>query len=101
MHSFFCRYIYPKRLNEMISLETQYFNLNKTLLRALGLWPYQQSKLVQFQFILFSGILATAIIFQVRHYSAFVIMLLQEKATVTCFCMYNHLYICNHFYFLL
>ncbi|KAH0946900.1 hypothetical protein HN011_005423 [Eciton burchellii] len=48
----------------MISLEAQYFSLNKTLLRVLGLWPYQQSKLVQLQFILFSGILAAAIIFQ-------------------------------------
>jgi len=52
----------------MICLEARYFNLNKILLQATGLWPYYQTKLVRTQFTILFGILATAIIFQVRHY---------------------------------
>ncbi|RLU21491.1 hypothetical protein DMN91_005864 [Ooceraea biroi] len=48
----------------MISLITQYFNLNKILLQAIGLWPFQQTILVQLQFTLLSGILTAAIISQ-------------------------------------
>ncbi|KAH0946883.1 hypothetical protein HN011_001014 [Eciton burchellii] len=48
----------------MIYLVTQYFSLNKILLQIIGLWPYQQTKLVKFQFIFLAGILAAAIIFQ-------------------------------------
>ncbi|EZA46969.1 hypothetical protein DMN91_005863 [Ooceraea biroi] len=48
----------------MICLETEYFVISKPLLKAIGLWPYQQSALIWFQVILFSGILATVIIFQ-------------------------------------
>jgi len=52
----------------MIFIETQYFGLNKILLLAVGLWPYQQTKLVRFRFFFFLGILTTAILFQVRQY---------------------------------
>ncbi|KAH0946899.1 hypothetical protein HN011_005410 [Eciton burchellii] len=48
----------------MICLEARHFNLNKILLQATGLWPYQQTKLVRIQFAVLFGILATAIIFQ-------------------------------------
>ncbi|XP_050460090.1 odorant receptor 4-like [Cataglyphis hispanica] len=48
----------------MICIETQHFNLNRTLLLAIGLWPYQKSKLVQFQTILFFSILISFVIFQ-------------------------------------
>ena len=50
----------------MIRLEIQYFNLNKILLLAIGLWPYQQSILTRFQFVFLSSILTASIIFQVR-----------------------------------
>ncbi|XP_036143078.1 uncharacterized protein LOC105832827 [Monomorium pharaonis] len=49
---------------EMIRLEVQYFNLNRILLLAVGLWPYQQSKLTRLQFIFLCSILTTSIIFQ-------------------------------------
>ncbi|KAH0946879.1 hypothetical protein HN011_000957 [Eciton burchellii] len=49
----------------MICLEAQYFNLNRILLQATALWPFQQSKLVQFQFITMLTILITAIIYQI------------------------------------
>ncbi|XP_067216122.1 odorant receptor 47a-like [Linepithema humile] len=48
----------------MIDLKTQYFSYNKILLLAVGLWPYQQSKLTRLQFIFLSIILITATIFQ-------------------------------------
>ncbi|XP_070152574.1 uncharacterized protein [Polyergus mexicanus] len=48
----------------MICLETQHFNLNRTLLLAIGLWPYQKSKLVRLQIILFFGILISFVIVQ-------------------------------------
>ncbi|XP_071637474.1 uncharacterized protein [Temnothorax longispinosus] len=55
-----CLDVYRK----MISVETKYFDLNRILLLAIGLWPYKQSKLVRFQLILFFGILMSCIIFQ-------------------------------------
>ncbi|XP_071638279.1 uncharacterized protein [Temnothorax longispinosus] len=49
----------------MIRIETQYLiGLNRILLLAIGLWPYQQSRLTQFQFNLLFAILMTSIIFQ-------------------------------------
>ncbi|XP_071575968.1 uncharacterized protein [Temnothorax nylanderi] len=48
----------------MISIEAQYFSLNKILLLAVGLWPYQRTKLVRFRFIFFLIILTTAVLFQ-------------------------------------
>lgn len=53
---------------EMISVEAQYFNLNKILLLAVGLWPYQRTKFVQFRCIFFLTILITAVLFQVKQY---------------------------------
>jgi len=46
-------------------IKDRYFKLNRIFLLAVGLWPYQKSKLVRFQFICFFGILITSIIFQV------------------------------------
>ncbi|XP_011860650.1 PREDICTED: uncharacterized protein LOC105557878 isoform X2 [Vollenhovia emeryi] len=48
----------------MICVEEQYFNLNKILLLAVGLWPYQRTNFVRFQLIFFLGILITAVLFQ-------------------------------------
>ncbi|XP_011348437.1 odorant receptor 85b isoform X2 [Ooceraea biroi] len=47
-----------------ICLKTQHFNLNRILLLLVGLWPYEQSKLVHLQLILFFGILSSSVIFQ-------------------------------------
>ncbi|KAL6445397.1 hypothetical protein ACFW04_002294 [Cataglyphis niger] len=49
---------------EMISVQDQYFNLNRILLLIVGLWPYQNSKLARFQFFCFFSIVITFIIFQ-------------------------------------
>ncbi|XP_070523050.1 uncharacterized protein [Cardiocondyla obscurior] len=51
----------------MICIEKQCFNFNKILLLTVGLWPYQRTKLIQFQFIVFLSILTTAILFQVQY----------------------------------
>ncbi|KAL6260651.1 hypothetical protein P5V15_008170 [Pogonomyrmex californicus] len=48
----------------MTCIETQYFSLNKTLLLAMGLWPYKRSTLIRLQFIFFFSILISAIVFQ-------------------------------------
>ncbi|KAL6418167.1 hypothetical protein ACFW04_012298 [Cataglyphis niger] len=48
----------------MICVETQFFNLNRILLLAVGLWPYQRTKLIRLQMILFFSILTSFIIFQ-------------------------------------
>jgi len=50
---------------KMIRLESQYYSLNRILLLAVGLWPYQQTKFTQFQFIFFSAILSAGITVQV------------------------------------
>lgn len=52
-----------KVMNSFDPYET--FNINRILMLAIGLWPYQQSKLVQFQLILFSVILISFVTFQV------------------------------------
>ncbi|XP_026825921.1 odorant receptor 9a isoform X2 [Ooceraea biroi] len=41
-----------------------HFSLNRILLLAIGLWPYEQSIFSRLQFILFSVILMSAIVFQ-------------------------------------
>ncbi|EZA55491.1 hypothetical protein DMN91_006137 [Ooceraea biroi] len=46
----------------MICIKTKYFNLNRILLLAVGLWPYQQSRLVQL--FVFNSLLNSIIIFQ-------------------------------------
>ncbi|CAL1677163.1 unnamed protein product [Lasius platythorax] len=48
----------------MICIDCLHISLNRILLLAVGLWPYQQSKLVRLQLILFFTILITFIIFQ-------------------------------------
>ncbi|XP_071560233.1 uncharacterized protein [Temnothorax nylanderi] len=48
----------------MIHLRARYYSLNRLLLLAVGLWPYQQSNFTQFQFIFFSATLSAGIIFQ-------------------------------------
>ncbi|XP_029666073.1 uncharacterized protein LOC115237270 [Formica exsecta] len=48
----------------MICVETQHFDLNRILLLAIGLWPYQNSKFSQLQAILCFGILTSFVVFQ-------------------------------------
>ncbi|XP_019697020.2 uncharacterized protein LOC105183323 isoform X1 [Harpegnathos saltator] len=48
----------------MICVELLHIDLNRLLLLAVGLWPYQQSKLVQLQLILLFSILTTFILSQ-------------------------------------
>ncbi|XP_072765637.1 uncharacterized protein [Anoplolepis gracilipes] len=48
----------------MICIDSLQISLNRMLLLAVGLWPYQQSNLVQFQLILFFTILTSFIILQ-------------------------------------
>jgi len=57
---------------EMIRIESLQINLNRILLLAIGLWPYQQSKLVRAQLIILFSILITFIIFQVRYYTLYI-----------------------------
>ncbi|EZA62410.1 hypothetical protein X777_10040, partial [Ooceraea biroi] len=47
-----------------ISFEKRYFSFNRIILLATGLWPYQQSKVVQLQLMLFFSILLSFIAFQ-------------------------------------
>ncbi|KAH0944514.1 Or9e36 [Eciton burchellii] len=47
-----------------ISFEKRYFSPNRIILLVVGLWPYQQSKVVRFQSTLFLSILISFIIFQ-------------------------------------
>ncbi|XP_070152592.1 odorant receptor 30a-like [Polyergus mexicanus] len=47
----------------MISVEV-HFNLNRILLLAIGLWPYQKSKFSQLQIILCFCILTSSVVFQ-------------------------------------
>jgi len=55
-----------RTLQKMVHLKIQYFSFNRILLLVIGLWPYEQSKFTRFQFIFFSAILTSGIIFQVR-----------------------------------
>ncbi|KAL6255031.1 hypothetical protein P5V15_013364 [Pogonomyrmex californicus] len=48
----------------MICVTTQYFNLNRIILLLVGLWPYQQSKLVYMQTIFNFGFLISCIVYQ-------------------------------------
>lgn len=49
----------------MIDVEDLYFSFSKKLLLVVGLWPYQQSMIVQFQNIVIFCILVTGVIFHV------------------------------------
>jgi len=46
-------------------IEERYYKINRIFLKALGLWPYQQSYLVEIQKALCTGILLSFIIVQV------------------------------------
>ncbi|KAH0944436.1 Or9e60 [Eciton burchellii] len=48
----------------MICIKERYFKYHRIALIIVGLWPYEQSKLVQLQLVLFLGILTSFIIFQ-------------------------------------
>ncbi|XP_026828943.1 odorant receptor 4-like isoform X2 [Ooceraea biroi] len=50
----------------MICIETQHFNINRILMLAVGLWPYQRSKFVEFHVFICYSILVSFIIFQVK-----------------------------------
>jgi hypothetical protein len=52
---------------EMINIEDRFFSLNRILLLAVGLWPYQKAKLARFHLICCFSALASLIIFQVGH----------------------------------
>ncbi|KAL6424998.1 hypothetical protein ACFW04_009364 [Cataglyphis niger] len=48
----------------MICIVEEHFKLNRFLLLAVGLWPYQQSLLIRFQQVLLIGILTSFAVFQ-------------------------------------
>ncbi|XP_071561014.1 uncharacterized protein [Temnothorax nylanderi] len=48
----------------MISIKTQHFRFNRILLLSIGLWPYERTRLVQFQITLFFGIVISSVIYQ-------------------------------------
>ncbi|XP_071637923.1 uncharacterized protein [Temnothorax longispinosus] len=50
----------------MICIDSLHISLNRFLLLTVGLWPYQQSKLVQLQFTLLFSVLATYILGQIK-----------------------------------
>ncbi|XP_025270159.1 uncharacterized protein LOC109609776 isoform X2 [Camponotus floridanus] len=67
----YSRLLFPYQMRirlckRMIYLKThdQYFSLNRILLLAIGLWPYQQSNFTRLQFIFLSTILTSSFIFQ-------------------------------------
>ncbi|XP_020280344.1 uncharacterized protein LOC109853045 [Pseudomyrmex gracilis] len=49
----------------MIPIDTERFKLNRILLLAIGLWPYEQSLLARIQFASFFAILIAFIVFQI------------------------------------
>jgi len=51
---------------KMTCIDSLHIGLNRFLLLTVGLWPYQQSILVQFQLTLLFSVLATFILVQVR-----------------------------------
>jgi len=83
-----CTHMCSECSADMICLEAQYFNLNKILLQSIALWPFQQSKLVRFQFIVILTILITAIISQVKnniyyYYIIIIFILLLSRDTIS------------------
>ncbi|XP_026830522.1 uncharacterized protein LOC105284773 isoform X4 [Ooceraea biroi] len=46
-----------------ISVQERYFSLNRIILLATGLWPYQQSKFARFQAALYLSMMISFIIF--------------------------------------
>jgi len=61
----FYRQMYLNAAKMKISFQERYFSFNRIILLAVGLWPYQQSKLVRFQITVIFGILISYIAFQV------------------------------------
>jgi len=59
--------MYSKRSTDMICLEAEYFNVNRILLQAIGLWPFQQTKFARFQYIIILITLASIILCQVKN----------------------------------
>jgi len=59
------REMYSDTRREMRFINFMQINLNQILLLAVGLWPYKQSKLTQFQLALCFVILISLIVFQV------------------------------------
>ncbi|XP_039311578.1 uncharacterized protein LOC120359133 [Solenopsis invicta] len=51
----------------MNTSEIQHFSLNRILLLSVGLWPYNQSKLVSLQQILLFGFQISFVIYQVKY----------------------------------
>ncbi|KAH0945599.1 hypothetical protein HN011_008110 [Eciton burchellii] len=86
----------------MFYIKTQYLRLNRILLLAVGLWPYEQSKLVRLQLVLFLVIMATFIVFQftllaiLKHnYPQIIIEVLSTAFFfIVCMIKYNS-YCCN------
>ncbi|EZA46713.1 hypothetical protein X777_02372 [Ooceraea biroi] len=62
----------------MVRLEDQYFNINRILLIAIGLWPYEQTKFARFQFIFFCANLMALIIFQVIAVCSLFILIISQ-----------------------
>ncbi|XP_039311497.1 uncharacterized protein LOC105198337 isoform X1 [Solenopsis invicta] len=56
--------MYTNAHKEMICVDSLHVGLNRFLLLTIGLWPYQQSKLVRLQVILCIGILTSFVLVQ-------------------------------------
>ncbi|XP_039303700.1 uncharacterized protein LOC120357460 [Solenopsis invicta] len=48
----------------MVCVKTQFFKFHRSLLLLLGLWPYEQTKLVQLQIILVFSMLISCVVYQ-------------------------------------
>ncbi|XP_011702022.1 PREDICTED: uncharacterized protein LOC105458426 isoform X1 [Wasmannia auropunctata] len=76
----------------MICVVSQHFNFNRIILLSIGLWPYQRTKLIQFQMMLFFSILISCVIYQ---FSAFVFvdctpdLVFKVLSLALFFCMYT------------
>ncbi|RLU21887.1 hypothetical protein DMN91_006264 [Ooceraea biroi] len=73
-----------------------HFSLNRILLLAIGLWPYEQSIFSRLQFILFSVILMSAIVFQLTVFLTSTCtpdLILKVSSTVLIFCVFLIKYI--------
>ncbi|XP_011863554.1 PREDICTED: uncharacterized protein LOC105559676 isoform X2 [Vollenhovia emeryi] len=85
----------------MICIETQYLGLNRILLLAIGLWPFQQSKFTRFQFIFLFALLMTFTIFQLtpfrttlKYTSDFVITIVSSVSfSILCMTKYCGFYV--------
>ncbi|XP_019700304.1 uncharacterized protein LOC105190445 isoform X2 [Harpegnathos saltator] len=75
----------------MVCFEIEYWNINRILLLIIGMWPYQQSKLVQFQIILCYGILISIIVVQLSAFlttECTVNFFIKNLSAVLYFCLY-------------